>query len=125
MDNALKLLIGVLSIAGLLAFLAPTNVTPPAKAPVAAEAAPAVTTPTIQNADAEIEEAEPVDDPEEDEPFTFGEPTIDGKPLAGGDDNSSPNNDVNTQSQPSEVNAAIASPEQLAPADSMPVNQGQ
>ncbi|MEP7348918.1 MAG: hypothetical protein ABI668_03075 [Sphingorhabdus sp.] len=81
MDNILKLLLGVLGVAGLLAMLtpeAPTPNSPPAAVPAPDSAVTAVQE-TVPNPD------EPVVEESEDEAFQFGQPTIDGKPIIDGE----------------------------------------
>lgn len=128
MDNALKLLIGVLSIAGILAFLAPTSVTPP-KPPVAATAAaaaPVVAAPgTNETADGEAVEEQTDNEPEEEEFFKFGEPTIDGKPYTGGDDGPSDSDDSDSQNETSETEPQDNSSDEPLPPNFMPQNAGQ
>jgi hypothetical protein len=76
MDNILKLLLGVLSVAGLLAMLTPSSTPKPV---VVAQAEPAPAKPVVEAADVNPEE--PVPDETEDEVIKFGEPMIDGKPI--------------------------------------------
>jgi len=82
MDNILKLLLGVLSVAGLIAMLAPTNLSmsPP---PEIAAAEPAIAAPQLENPNEELppEDAELIENEAEDDPFSTGEPMIDGNPI--------------------------------------------
>jgi hypothetical protein len=76
MDNILKLLIGVLSVAGLLAMLTPTHSPEPQ---VVAQTVPAPTEAVITDNVVNPEESLP-EEPD-DEVIKFGEPMIDGKPI--------------------------------------------
>ena len=80
MDNSLKLLLAVLGIAGVLAFLAPTNLATPAPIAVATPVAPVVAPPVDTSSPTQME---PVSNSGPQEAFKFGEPTIDGKPYGG------------------------------------------
>jgi hypothetical protein len=128
MDNSLKLLIGVLSIAGVLAFLAPTSVTP-TEAPV--EAAPVAAVPVVetpandQNVDGGVPEEEAEDQGEEEEYFKFGEPTIDGQPFTGGDDSSTENDNSDVQDQSSQNQPAAEISNEVLPPNFKPQNTGQ
>ena len=107
MDNILKLLIGVLGVAGLLAMLAPSNLVP-------AEPEPATEAPPP---------AQPVDlPPVPEEPatsdgqvynFKMGEPTIDGKPIMDHEIPLPMNNNIEVPSQPvMTTNGEVAQPAQ-------------
>ena len=129
MDRSLKLLIGVLGIAGFLAVLVPTSIPAPPKAPVLTAADAVVATPVEENDDPEIEETEPADDSEDEYYIEFGQPSIDGKPFSGGDDDSSSdsytNNAVNSpvsQVAAPQMNLPSNAPEPLAPGTIIPVN---
>lgn len=95
MDNILKLLLGVLGIAGLLAMLTPSQVSTPA----VVEAAPAneVAAPVPETTDAVAEEAFPEE--ADDEFVKFGEPMIDGNPII--DDEAPQQQAANDINQPS------------------------
>jgi len=89
MDKSIKLLIGVISLAGLLALLIPSNLPTPPKPEAATEAvdAPVLEKVVIDdNVDTPVEDMEPADSLEEEEFFKFGEPTIDGKPYGASDE---------------------------------------
>lgn len=79
MDNILKLLLGVLSVAGLIAMVTPTNMTVAPPPPVATDA-PAVEGPAQVSDPALLPEEEIVEEAEDD-PFSTGEPMIDGNPI--------------------------------------------
>jgi hypothetical protein len=97
MNNAWKILIGVLGFAGFLAFLVPTQFTASQPDPSRGVRGPAPApppTPVMQNEDIDAEEELIEDDEEEDdeEDFgNFGDPMIDGKPY--GSDDSKSNNE--------------------------------
>lgn len=83
MDNIQKLVFGVISIAGLLAMLTPSDITVPQP-----ETAAAAVPPVIEGAPAPAEgeeflsEGENIDTETEDgDPFAIGEPSIDGNPI--------------------------------------------
>lgn len=103
MDNILKLLLGVLSVAGLIAMLTPTDmaVTPPT--PAVAVASPAAVAPMPDNGEAPPVEEEEVVDEVADDPFSSGEPTIDGNPInmPGQNQQGNPNPDAPQQAMPS------------------------
>lgn len=82
MDNILKLLLGVLSVAGLIAMVTPTNMTVAPPPPIAA-ADPAVAAPTLENGNGDLppEDPELIENEAEDDPFSTGEPMIDGNPI--------------------------------------------
>ena len=129
MDSSLKLLIGVLGIAGFLAVLVPTSIPAPPTAPVVTAAAPEVVTSVEVDNDPEIEETEPADDSEDEYYTEFGQPSIDGKPFSGGDDNSSSDsynsNAVNppvSQVATPQMILPSNAPEPLAPGTIIPVN---
>lgn len=77
MDNILKVLLGVLGIAGLLALLTPSNMTvaPAVPEPVAAVA-------PVENVVADANPDEAFVEEADDEIVKFGEPMIDGQPIA-------------------------------------------
>lgn len=81
MDNILKLLLGVLSIAGLIAMLAPTNMPVASPVQAVASATPDIIAPTSENGEPLPSEEEMVENEAEDDPFSTGEPTIDGNPI--------------------------------------------
>lgn len=93
MDNILKLLIGVLSVAGLLAMLTPTHTPEPQ---VVAQAEPAPAEPVINNDG--INPEEPFPDEPDDEVIKFGEPMIDGKPIVDEEDGPQVANNFNQDS---------------------------
>ncbi len=112
MDNILKLLLGVLTISGLIALLIPSqnaSVAPanPA-APLVARAVPLPESVAGDEIDTEDEEVELPDEAEEDE-FKLGEPSIDGQPYGGSFD--PPPNNRNPNPNPE----SIDSPEPTAP----------
>lgn len=82
MDNILKLLLGVLSVAGLIAMVTPTNLTVAPPVPIAADDIPAVEGPAQISDPALLPEEETVEEAEDD-PFSTGEPMIDGNPING------------------------------------------
>ena len=77
MDNILKVLLGVLGLAGLLALLTPSNIN------VAPEAAPetVVEAPPPSTVLAEVPPEEAFPEETDDEIVKFGEPMIDGNPI--------------------------------------------
>ncbi len=83
MDNILKVLVGVLGLAGLLAMLTPSNIT---VAPAVPEPVVEVAQPVNEVADVPLGGVLPEEPYEEtdDEIVKFGEPMIDGNPI--GDD---------------------------------------
>lgn len=80
MDNILKLLLGVLGVAGLIAMVTPTNlvVSPP---PEAVAPPPAIASAIPENPDGEAPPEDPEVIEDEDDPFSTGEPMIDGNPV--------------------------------------------
>lgn len=109
MDNTLKVLVGVVGFAGLIALLVPSQSkveTASNGAPLAV-APPPLMAPQIANdgeTDAEFEDNDaelPDEDPEVDE-FKFGEPSIDGQPFGGTYE--PPSNGSNTNPNPSAEN---------------------
>ena len=81
MDNILKILLGVLGVAGLLAMLTPSGVSvaPPVPETIVEVATPVNEVPQLPPSD------EAVFEDAGDEIIKFGEPTIDGNPI--GDEN--------------------------------------
>ena len=78
MDNSIKLLIGVVGLAGLIAFVVPSGApTPETVVPPVSQATAA---PQIIGLDPDLQ-ATPDREPVQVEYFKFGEPTIDGKPF--------------------------------------------
>lgn len=100
MDNIQKLVFGVLAIAGLLAMVTPTDM--PLAPPVVTTDAPQPMIegqPTDANAEEVLPEDEMIEGQEvDDDPFSMGEPSIDGNPIGqsannnqGSPDNPQPN----------------------------------
>lgn len=107
MDNILKLLLGVLSVAGLIAMVTPTNMTVAPPVPVVADM-PAVAGPD-QLSDAALLPEEEIVEEAEDDPFSTGEPMIDGNPIGQPVANNS-EGDSQQQSPPSYDPAAYGIP---------------
>lgn len=107
MDNILKLLLGVLSVAGLLAMLVPSGLTPVQPEPVAAE-----TTPPVQPVESTPPPVEVVVADSEEYNFKIGEPTIDGKPIV--DPDALPPNEFNNPMPSEQSTAANGSPAPIA-----------
>ena len=84
MDNSIKLLIGVIGLAGLIAFVVPSGA--PAPGPVDPSVPEAVGSPQILGLDPSLEAGRSVAPPAQVEYFKFGEPTIDGKPFGSVDE---------------------------------------
>lgn len=84
MNNSVKLFLGVVGFALLLALLVPSGT--PAPEPVAASLPTASTTPQILGLEPNLGAAKSVAPPIQVEYFKFGEPTIDGKPFGSIDD---------------------------------------
>lgn len=116
MDNSLKMLLGVLSVSGLIAMfvpsaspvVSPVGSTPPfAAAPVPAPPPPSNTEEVFEGEDdyaGDEEEALDGEDTDE-EDFRIGEPSIDGRPFGSGpdirsEDNVSATSTDNTLQQP-------------------------
>ena len=83
MDNSIKLLIGVVGLAGLIAFVVPSGA--PTPEPITAPVPQAIAAPQILDLGPDLE-AKPVGEPVQVEYFKFGEPTIDGKPFGSVDE---------------------------------------
>ena len=97
MDNILKLLIGVLSFAGLLAMLTPSQLTTAKLDPVpVSEPAPVAPTESAPAPD------EPVGEEPDEDVFQIGEPTIDGQPITDGESAPQDNNNSYINDTPSE-----------------------
>jgi hypothetical protein len=111
MDNILKLLLGVLSFAGLLAMLVPANLAVKPPAPAVAVAPTAEVPPQITDQEPPPEE-EMIDDEAEDDPFSNGQPIIDGNPIndSGQPVMNMPNSDLPQQAPPSYDPAAYSMP---------------
>lgn len=84
MDNSIKLLIGVVGLAGLIAYVVPSG--SPVPDPAAAPVAQAIAAPQILGLDPNLDAAKPVGEPIQVKYFKFGEPTIDGKPFGSVDE---------------------------------------
>lgn len=84
MDNSIKLLIGVVGLAGLIAYVVPSG--SPVPNPAAAPVAQAIAAPQILGLDPNLDAAKPVGEPIQVKYFKFGEPTIDGKPFGSVDE---------------------------------------
>jgi hypothetical protein len=88
MDNIQKLLLGVLSIAGVIAMLTPSDIDFASKTPNAspAEGIPVAPPPSIESQQDEEavlpEESEEEPEEEDEEDFLVGEPLIDGNPVS-------------------------------------------
>ena len=107
MDNILKLLIGVLSVAGLLAMLAPSNLVPTEMEPVTEAPPPA------QPVDLPPVPEEPATSDGQVYNFKMGEPTIDGKPIMDPEIPLPMNNNSEVPSQPvMTTNGEVAQPAQ-------------
>ena len=89
MDNSIKLLIGVVGLAGLIAFVVPSGA--PTPEPVTAPVPQAIAAPQILDLGPDLE-AKPVVETVQVEYFKFGEPTIDGKPFGSVDESRSSDN---------------------------------
>jgi hypothetical protein len=105
MDNIQKLVFGVLAIAGLLAMVTPSDLVVPPPAPVIDMPPPMIEGPASEGdsdevlADDEAIEGEEVDD----DPFSTGEPSIDGNPIG----QPANNNQINPDNpQPNPVDQA-------------------
>ncbi|MBL0924987.1 MAG: hypothetical protein IBJ12_11055 [Sphingomonadaceae bacterium] len=86
MDNIQKLLLGVLSIAGVIAMLTPTDIDFASQTPNAspAEGIPVAPPPTVESVEEEAalpEDSEEQPEEEDEEDFLIGEPLIDGNPV--------------------------------------------
>ena len=107
MDNILKLLIGVLGVAGLLAMLAPSNFVPTEPEPVTEAPPPA------QPVDLLPVPEEPATSEGQVYNFKMGEPTIDGKPIMDPESPLPMNNNIEVPSQPVvTTNGEVAQPAQ-------------
>ena len=107
MDNILKLLIGVLGVAGLLAMLAPSNSVPTEPEPVTEAPPPA------QPVDLPPVPEEPATSDGQVYNFKMGEPTIDGKPIMDPESPLPMNNNSEVPSQPiMTTNGEVAQPAQ-------------
>ena len=107
MDNILKLLIGVLGVAGLLAMLAPSNFVPAEPEPVTEAPPPA------QPVDLPPVPEEPATSDGQVYNFKMGEPTIDGKPIMDPESPLPMNNNIEVPSQPVvTTNGEVAQPAQ-------------
>lgn len=93
MDNILKVLLGVLGVAGLLALLTPSNVSvaPPVSESIVEEASAVDEVPEALPDEAMVEETD-------DEIVKFGEPMIDGNPVS--DDDGPQQQNVDNPDQP-------------------------
>lgn len=124
MDNILKLLLGVLSISGMIALLVPSEnpIAPPVESAPPQAAAPAPVAEEVfedeDGADVESEGGDEELDGEEsdEEDFGIGEPSIDGQPFGGEFNvpsdrpNAVVNTIDNTQQQPEPVPMPVTVP---------------
>ena len=84
MQQPVKLLIGVISLAGLIAALIPSGMPAPSKSDAITDGADAPVTGTTvndENIESQTENIETVQNPVGEVSFKFGDPTIDGKPY--------------------------------------------
>ena len=114
MDNSIKLLIGVVGLAGLIAFVVPSGAPP--LDPITPPAPQAIAAPQILDLGPNLEE-KPVGELVQVEYFKFGEPTIDGKPF-GSVDESRPSDNSGNEAEPPVV---AAPPPQADMQNALPV----
>ena len=114
MDYSIKLLIGVVGLAGLIAIVVPSGA--PTPEPVIAPVPPAIAAPQILDLGPDLE-ANPVGEPVQVEYFKFGEPTIDGKPF-GSVDEQRPTDNSGNEAEPPVV---AAPPPQADMQNALPV----
>jgi len=117
MNNPVKLLIGVVGLALLLALLVP-SVAPAPEPPLAESAVPPVVpTPAAAIVSPAAEPVQMVSEPMQVEFFKFGEPTIDGKPFGSVDDEKANNNGTDRATAPVIQVASPPPAAQSVPAD--------